>query len=671
MQPERAVATTASLAHMGSVLAQTMGSPPVDEICPIGLNVQPIEFQVLQPILVDTFVPANTDLVINDDLVLHITDAPVSLRTVLTETSTSVTQVTSAFSGNPFEGQFITITSTAGPGDANDGSTTITYPPKDPNGQGTVIIQVPPTTRASTPTDTEDDVEVSGLYTTVTRTVDTNGNNGPVTRTYPPTDPDGLGTIVIELASNPDATGGSRNTEFPLSSTEAYTTVTTTGGTNNSPVTRTHPPSDGRSLGTVVVEVPQVTVASSGGSTTGPQFPSTTHYTTITTTSEGSVDGTVTRTYQPTDDGDLGTVIVQVFSVEDASTTATGDNNGSSATVKNTQGPTDSPVTNVDETTAPTSQGESIQTDSPSSTDVSGDGDETDSTEAMTETGASANTDANTSTSSNGGTNTSTDGSSGPGTDMSTDTNTSVEFAETESTSLQASVEGTEPAESLSLPTSATTAEAVQSSSLPIDSESTGSGVSTGLDSPSLPTSAGSTEPAESTEAESTSLPASTENTEPAEPTEMTSIPSPASTENTEPAESTEAESTSLPASTENTEPTEPTEMTSIPSPASTDLSEPSGSTEAPSDSLESTHAPAETGTSYEPCPDSLYGNPQCCSVNGLGVVDAECDSPTETPTDPDSFSQICAATGQRARCCVLPVLGQALLCMTPVGVAN
>ncbi|KAM6510393.1 hypothetical protein FSOLCH5_010833 [Fusarium solani] len=178
-----------------------MGSPPVDEICPIGLNVQPIEFQVLQPILVDTFIPANTDLVINDDLVLHITDAPVSLRTVLTETSTS-----------------------------------------DPNGQGTVIIQVPPTTRASTPTETEDYVEVAGLYTTVTRTVDTNDNNGPVTRTYPPTDPDGLSTVVIELDSNPDATGGSRNTEFPLSSTEVYTTVTTTGGTNNGPVTRTHPP---------------------------------------------------------------------------------------------------------------------------------------------------------------------------------------------------------------------------------------------------------------------------------------------------------------------------------------------------------------------------------------------------------------------------------------------
>lgn len=90
----RAVTTTASLAHMGSVLAQTMGPPQVDEICPIGLNIQPIEFQVLQPILVDTFVPANTDLVINDDLVLHVTDAPVSLRTVLTETSTSVTQLT-------------------------------------------------------------------------------------------------------------------------------------------------------------------------------------------------------------------------------------------------------------------------------------------------------------------------------------------------------------------------------------------------------------------------------------------------------------------------------------------------------------------------------------------------------------------------------------------------
>lgn len=94
MRPERIVTAAALLAHIGSVLAQAMGPPLVDEICPIGLNVQPFEFQVLQPILVDTFVPVNTDLVINDDLVIHVTDAPVSLRTVLTETSTSVTQLT-------------------------------------------------------------------------------------------------------------------------------------------------------------------------------------------------------------------------------------------------------------------------------------------------------------------------------------------------------------------------------------------------------------------------------------------------------------------------------------------------------------------------------------------------------------------------------------------------
>ncbi|KAH8162345.1 hypothetical protein CIB48_g5901 [Xylaria polymorpha] len=38
-------------------------------------------------------------------------------------------------------------------------------------------------------------------------------------------------------------------------------------------------------------------------------------------------------------------------------------------------------------------------------------------------------------------------------------------------------------------------------------------------------------------------------------------------------------------------------------------------------------------------------------------------------PRSPDEFRYICAAGGQRARCCVVPVAGQALLCETPAGV--
>lgn len=38
------------------------------------------------------------------------------------------------------------------------------------------------------------------------------------------------------------------------------------------------------------------------------------------------------------------------------------------------------------------------------------------------------------------------------------------------------------------------------------------------------------------------------------------------------------------------------------------------------------------------------------------------------TPTDAASFNAICAADGQQAKCCAIPILGQALLCQDPVG---
>ncbi|KAI1322047.1 fungal hydrophobin [Xylariaceae sp. FL0255] len=73
------------------------------------------------------------------------------------------------------------------------------------------------------------------------------------------------------------------------------------------------------------------------------------------------------------------------------------------------------------------------------------------------------------------------------------------------------------------------------------------------------------------------------------------------------------------------------------------------------------------TGSGYDPC-SGLYGEAQCCSTDALGVADLDCASPTAVPTSPTSFAAICAESGQTARCCVLPVLGQAVLCDTPVG---
>ncbi|RWA13353.1 hypothetical protein EKO27_g1782 [Xylaria grammica] len=71
--------------------------------------------------------------------------------------------------------------------------------------------------------------------------------------------------------------------------------------------------------------------------------------------------------------------------------------------------------------------------------------------------------------------------------------------------------------------------------------------------------------------------------------------------------------------------------------------------------------------TPYDTC-SGLYDTLQCCATDVLGVVDLDCASPGAVPTSPTSFAAICAAGGQRARCCVLPVLGQDVLCTTPLG---
>ncbi|KAI1187493.1 fungal hydrophobin-domain-containing protein [Nemania serpens] len=78
---------------------------------------------------------------------------------------------------------------------------------------------------------------------------------------------------------------------------------------------------------------------------------------------------------------------------------------------------------------------------------------------------------------------------------------------------------------------------------------------------------------------------------------------------------------------------------------------------------------PNPTGTPYDGCPDGLFSNPQCCATDILGVADLDCHSPPAVPRSAAEFRYICATGGQRARCCVIPVLGQALLCETPVGV--
>ncbi|KAI1159957.1 fungal hydrophobin-domain-containing protein [Nemania serpens] len=78
---------------------------------------------------------------------------------------------------------------------------------------------------------------------------------------------------------------------------------------------------------------------------------------------------------------------------------------------------------------------------------------------------------------------------------------------------------------------------------------------------------------------------------------------------------------------------------------------------------------PNPTGSPYDGCPSGLFSSPQCCATDILGVADLDCHSPPAIPQSAAEFRYICAAGGQRARCCVVPVLGQAILCQTPTGV--
>ena len=77
---------------------------------------------------------------------------------------------------------------------------------------------------------------------------------------------------------------------------------------------------------------------------------------------------------------------------------------------------------------------------------------------------------------------------------------------------------------------------------------------------------------------------------------------------------------------------------------------------------------PVEERQAYIPC-SGLYGSAQCCATDVLGIADLDCGQPPEVPVDADNFSSVCSAIGQRARCCVLPILDQGILCNTPAGV--
>ncbi|KZM21914.1 uncharacterized protein EKO05_0000387 [Ascochyta rabiei] len=56
-------------------------------------------------------------------------------------------------------------------------------------------------------------------------------------------------------------------------------------------------------------------------------------------------------------------------------------------------------------------------------------------------------------------------------------------------------------------------------------------------------------------------------------------------------------------------------------------------------------------------------GSPLCCATSVLNLAILDCQTPPTTPTGINNFIDICAAEGQQAKCCLIPILEQALLC--------
>ncbi|KAM0741680.1 hypothetical protein ACQRIT_004537 [Beauveria bassiana] len=70
-------------------------------------------------------------------------------------------------------------------------------------------------------------------------------------------------------------------------------------------------------------------------------------------------------------------------------------------------------------------------------------------------------------------------------------------------------------------------------------------------------------------------------------------------------------------------------------------------------------------------CPNGLYSNPVCADVDVLQILCLNSVAPSEEPRDANHFREICSKIGKEARCAVLPVLGQAVLCNKPAGVPS
>ncbi|KAL9529502.1 Cryparin [Sphaerulina musiva] len=62
-------------------------------------------------------------------------------------------------------------------------------------------------------------------------------------------------------------------------------------------------------------------------------------------------------------------------------------------------------------------------------------------------------------------------------------------------------------------------------------------------------------------------------------------------------------------------------------------------------------------------CP--ALDTPLCCQADVDGVADVTCEAPSDS-SSVQAFKNSCASSGTTAKCCVLPLAGDALLCSSP-----
>ncbi|KAG5761732.1 hypothetical protein H9Q72_010151 [Fusarium xylarioides] len=450
--------------------------------------------------------------------------------------------------------------------------------------------------------------------------------NYPVTKTYPLSELGQPGVVIIQVPTSPPRANG-------VPSSVPYVTVTTTGDfpSLTGPATTTITPDKPGATGSVIIEVPNTE--------TGSPSPS---YVTVTTTGDLSpTDDPCISTVPPGNPTDPSTVIVLVPSSSVSSSSSVPF--VTITTTGSTLNPTDDPTTSTISLSGSTGIGTVIVEVPPLSSPAGPDSSSTPASfVTRTVTGDDGNGEPSTTT-------ISPTASSGPATvivKVPPVTNSPSSAAPGDSSSggpgsSRPSSSATQgPSNSAAL--SSSTDAAGPSSSAP---ESFGPGQATTNDAAS---STSASAPASSSAASSNT---------------QSEAPSSAGADTSSSATSPASSSAPSTSDADTSSPANPTTS----SPAS------SAATSAPGSSTESapSSSTSAAAANFDPCPDSLYGNPECCSLDVLGVADVECDSPTESPTDAADFQAICAASGKRARCCVLPVLGQALVCMTPVGVSN